>query len=61
MLDAVDALLNGDGSKPGVTCATGTPNYGDFIDPVGEAGALYTEHRGGRHRRHGEAAADQRV
>ena len=31
MLDAVDALLNGDGSKPGVTCATGTPNYGDFI------------------------------
>ena len=31
MLDAVDALLNGDGTKPGVTCATGTPNYGDFI------------------------------
>ena len=31
MLDAVDALLNGDGSKPGVTCVTGTPNYGDFI------------------------------
>ena len=36
MLDAVDALLNGDGSKPGVTCATGTPNYGDFIDLWGK-------------------------
>lgn len=30
--DAVDVLVNGDGSKSGVTFTTGgTPNYGDFV------------------------------
>ncbi len=31
MKDAVETLLNGDGSKPGVTFDSGTPDYGDFI------------------------------
>ena len=31
MQDAVDALLNGDGSKPGVEFLAGAPDYGDFI------------------------------
>ncbi len=31
MLDAVDALVNGDGAKPGVEFVPGTPDYGDFI------------------------------
>ena len=29
--DAVDVLINGDGSKDGVTFTSGTPNYADFI------------------------------
>ena len=29
--DAVDVLMNGDGSKAGVTFTAGTSNYGDFI------------------------------
>lgn len=31
MKDAVDALVSGDGSKPGVSFTSGTPNYGDFV------------------------------
>lgn len=31
MQDAVDTLANGDGSKPGVTFVSGTPDYSDFI------------------------------
>lgn len=31
MQDAVDTLVNGDGSKSGVSFTAGTPNYGDFI------------------------------
>ncbi len=31
MQDAVDTLINGDGSKAGVEFTDGTPNYGDFI------------------------------
>lgn len=29
--DAVDVLVNGDGSKSGITFTNGTPNYADFI------------------------------
>lgn len=31
MKDAVDTLINGDGSKAGVTFTGGTPNYSDFV------------------------------
>lgn len=31
MQDAVDTLLHGDGSKPGVEFLSGTPDYGDFV------------------------------
>ena len=31
MLDAVDALVNGDGVKSGIVFETSTPDYGDFI------------------------------
>ena len=31
MQDAVDALINGDGAKPGVGFVEGTPSYSDFI------------------------------
>ena len=36
MQDAVDALLLGDGGKPGVSFASGTPDYGDFIQLWGK-------------------------
>lgn len=32
MQDAVEALIDGDGSKPGVTFTAGTPDYGDFVE-----------------------------
>jgi len=31
MQDAVDTLISGDGTKPGVTFTAGAPDYGDFI------------------------------
>lgn len=36
MQDAVETLLNGDGGKPGVEFAAGTPDYGDFIQLWGK-------------------------
>ncbi len=41
MQDAVDTLINGDGGKPGITFASGTPNYGDFVGLWGKL-APYT-------------------
>lgn len=36
MKDAVDALVNGDGSKPGIAFTAGTPSYSDFISLWGQ-------------------------
>ena len=36
MQDAVDTLIKGDGSKPGISFTSGTPNYGDFIQLWGK-------------------------
>ena len=32
MQDAVKALIDGDGSKPGITFTAGTPDYSDFVE-----------------------------
>ena len=65
MGDAVDVLINGDGSKGGVsfTTAAGSTSlaYSDFLALWGSLAPYQLKRAGGGHRRHPEAAGHRRV